>query len=704
MLLFGLACTLLSVAMYQVNARVDSGCGNENGYFEITNLEERTSESVMLGRGWIFVPNVDYVDIDNGSFSYADYESLPHADNVSISTRQGWRNLGDDASWHNCETCPDFNVIERDGKHKITGLYMATLHFERTDTTYHLNVPQANGLVVVYCNGSKLGTMWNRVDEWTPSFGFGYGHVPIIPDENGNAQIILAVSASDSLYNPGIVGMPSIADAGQSYKFVVIPSLWYAVQVTLFFFLLVGGLLIARTHKNKANIFIVLAIELLVLIFTFIDCHFVTQTTVIREISKYITMIAISVLVYLFIYGIYNNSSKDKRHLISKIVSAIIVATGIIYILVAIFNPSVLGTRFPHISGTTFTTLISVISACLIYKLSDQDDSKPFAGMALTSFILFTFYMFSVPGGIYNVPIYTFFFIITNLVVEIFYIVRYVSQARELEETNRRMQYLVKEKTQHISEINRDLFNTNKRLMENEEARKNVLSNVSHDLRTPITAIRGYTELLISNGERMKPEQQKTYLNNIIRRATQMEQIISDIVELTRLESNANEFQFTDVSMSELLEEICMMYEPDLEHTKKKLKLSLPENDLLIVRADPKKISRVIENLVSNAINYTKEEANILVKAWRDGDLSDISSQTVNIDVIDDGIGIPENEIRNVFDRFYRAKNSGQNIKGTGIGLSIVKTIVDHHDAQITVESELGKGTTFHLTMKATYN
>ena len=76
---------------------------------------------------------------------------------------------------------------------------------------------------------------------------------------------------------------------------------------------------------------------------------------------------------------------------------------------------------------------------------------------------------------------------------------------------------------------------------------------------------------------------------------------------------------------------------------------------------------------------------------------------TVNIEISDNGIGIPENEIPMIFDRFYRAKNSGQNIKGTGIGLSIVKTIVDRHDAKISVKSAIGKGTTFLIEMKATY-
>ena len=705
MLLFSLACILFSYAMYGLNARQDSGFSVGNGKFVITDLDSLPSESAVLGNGWIFVPNVDYSDIDNGSFKFEDYLNVPHAENVSISTRYGWKYLGPDAIWQNCDGEPEFNSYERDGKHKITALYLSTVHFDTPEATYHLNVPEANGLVVVYCNGVKLGTLWNRVDEWTSSLGFGYGHVPIIPDENGDARIMIVVSASETLYTPGILGLPSVADAGDSYKYVVVPTLWYAIQVTLFFFLLVGGLLISRTYKHKSSVYLLILIELFVLAFTFIDCHFLTQTSVIREVTKYVTLIMISIFMFLFMNAILRASTEDgKGTAINKILPAIVTIVGLSFIVIVVFNQDILGTKFPHITGIGFSIAVYLLSIVMMLSIYNYESNIIFGTTALTCYVLFFFNLYAVPSGIYDVPVYSFFFIIVNLVVEIYYIVRYVIQSRELEDTNKRMQHLVKEKTQHISEINRDLFNTNKRLMENEAARKNVLSNVSHDLRTPITAIRGYTELLLTSGERMNEAQRTNYLNNIIKRATQMEQIISDIVELTRLESNSNEFQFTDVSISELLDELCMMYESDLEHTKKTLSLSIPETDPLIVRADPKKISRVFENLISNAINYTFEEAEIKVKAWREGDSKDLSSQVIKIDIIDNGIGIHENENANIFDRFYRAKNSGQNIKGTGIGLSIVKTIIDHHDAQITVESTIGMGTTFHITMKATYN
>ena len=144
-----------------------------------------------------------------------------------------------------------------------------------------------------------------------------------------------------------------------------------------------------------------------------------------------------------------------------------------------------------------------------------------------------------------------------------------------------------------------------------------------------------------------------------------------------------------------------MMYEADLQETKKEFTVDLPDDDLLFIKGDPKKLSRVFENLISNAINYTYDEAKIEVRAWRREADKQTPYETINVDIKDNGIGIPENEIPMIFDRFYRAKNSGKNIKGTGIGLSIVKTIIDRHDATISVDSAIGKGTTFHIELKA---
>ena len=304
---------------------------------------------------------------------------------------------------------------------------------------------------------------------------------------------------------------------------------------------------------------------------------------------------------------------------------------------------------------------------------------------------------------VFTIPTYSMIFVVFTIIAEISLVSSYITQQRELQRSAAVLKRQVREKTVFISEINRDLVLTNKRLMEGEAARKNVLSNVSHDLRTPITAIRGYAELMISAQDNLSLEQRNSYLSNIVRRSEQMERIVADIMELARMESSDSDFHFTSVSISEMLDELVVMYSMDLEDTEKHLSLDLPPMDSLIVKADPAKLSRVFENLISNAINYTEPKAEIVVRAWRTGDLSHISTQKVHISVEDNGIGIPEQDIPRIFDRFYRAHNSGINIKGTGLGLAIVKLICDKHDAEIKVTSKLGEGTTFEIIIGASY-
>lgn len=698
-LLFILACVLLSHQLYMINTRRDSGLTFENEKFIIPS----DRQTVYIGENLIFVPNVDYTDIDSQDFLFYDYDNVPYASGVTISPTEGWNNLGPDAEWHNCEDRPQNRVIEREGKNKYCGVYIMTLHFEDPNIAYYLNIPNANGLVGVYCNGDNLGFLWGRSDEWTPTVGFGYNYLPIVPNQDGIAKIMIAVSTNVKINNPGILSLPSITASTDSMAPSVAPALWLMVQLILFLFILIGGLVISRTFKNRSFFYLFIIVECLVLAYTIIDCSFFVIDAYTRELMKFVLFILINTMLFVFIDSFFAAESNVKKHLIVRFPPMSVILTGGFIVLWAIYERPPLTGIFPLVPEAGFIVVVALLTAYNLIAVHYGEDTSFFVTIAVIYQVFFSSNTITNYNRILNVPSYSVFFVIANLTLEFYFISRYVIQARTLEDTMGRMQFLVQEKTMRISEINKDLYNTNKRLMENEQARKNVLSNVSHDLRTPITAIRGYAEMLVSKGDNLNPVQKENYLRNIIRRSEQMERIISDIVELTRLESDANEFQFMDVSISELLDEICMMYEADLLETKKKLVVDLPDDDLLFVKADPKKLSRVFENLISNAINYTYDEALITVKAWREDADKPLSQQRVKIIIQDNGIGIPENEIGMIFDRFYRAKNSGGNIKGTGIGLSIVKTIIDRHDALISVESAIGKGTTFTISMKPTY-
>lgn len=698
-LLFILACVLLSHQLYLINTRRDSGLTFVNDKYVVPD----NPETVYIGENLIFVPNIDYEDIDNQEFLFYDYDDVPYASGVTISPTEGWNDLGPDAEWHNCEGRPDNLVVEREGKHKYCGIYIITLRFEDPNIAYYLNIPDANGLVDVYCNGDNLGFMWGRSDEWTPNIGYGYSYVPIVPNQDGIAKVMIAISTNVKINNPGIISLPSITASTDSMSPSVVPALWLMVQLILFLFIVIGGLVISRTFKNRSFFYVFLVVEFLTLAYTIIDCNFIVLDAYSRELLKFILFILINTTVFIFIDSFFASEDKLKRHLIVRFPPMAVLIAGVLLVLWAIAERPAFSVLFPMLPEALFVIVVALFTAYNLIAVHYGEDISFFVTIAVICQVFFSANSITNYNRIFNVPSYSVFFVIANLTLEFYFISRYVIQSRTLEDTMGRLQFLVQEKTMRISEINKDLYNTNKRLMENEQARKNVLSNVSHDLRTPITAIRGYAEMLVSKGDNLNDVQKDNYLRNIIRRSEQMERIISDIVELTRLESNANEFQFMDVSISELLDEVCMMYEADLADTKKKLKVDIPTEDLLFVKADPKKLSRVFENLISNAINYTYDEALITVKAWRENEDKPLSQQNVKILIQDNGIGIPENEVSMIFDRFYRAKNSGGNIKGTGIGLSIVKTIIDKHNAQISVESAIGKGTSFTISMKPTY-
>lgn len=700
-LLFALACLCISLMINHVNERKDSGLLYSDGIYEIPDLSEGADDAVYIGENYIFVPNIDYTDIDDGSFTYIDLYDVPYASGVSISPTDGWNDLGPDAVWHNTDSAPDMRIIRRDGKEKICGLYILSLYFEDTIDAYYINIPDANGLVRVYCNYDNLGFLWGRRDEWTPVAGFGSGLVPVLPNQHGYAQVVIAVSTNVKMGNPGLLAMPSVIDSGNSLRFSIIPALWYMVQLTLFAFILLGGFLVSRTFKNRLIFYQFIAIEIFALAYTIIDCNYLALDAYNKGMFKYMLFILLNAAVFAYIDSFFITKESKRKFPVLNIAPMVVLVAALIAVVVPFSYGQSFNTWFPVVPETLFTFATGILVTLNMLIFHYGEESSFFVCIVEVCHVFFCVNAITDTSGKYNIPTYTVFLVIANLTLEFYFTSKYVINSRKLEDTMNNMQILVQQKTARITEINEDLSETNRKLLENEEARKNVLSNVSHDLRTPITAIRGYAEILLRTRDNMSDQQKGNYLMNIIRRCEQMETIISDIVELTRLESNANEFRFTDISVCEMLDEICMMYEADLEGTGKHIELEIPEEDLLFVNADPKKLSRVFENLISNAVNYTYDEAAIKVRAWREGAGLPADRQTVNIEIEDNGIGIPENEIPMIFDRFYRAKNSGQNIKGTGIGLSIVKTILDRHDAKIEVRSTIGKGTVFHITMKA---
>ncbi len=686
------------------NTRTDSAIRYDRTTesFVVTE-DDIASGDIFIGDRWILVPNVNADSIYNGSFSYSTYTQMPHIRNVSVSAELGWEDPGEDSEQVNTLNPIEFIEVSEGGRDRISAAYLARIILPSPYHTIRLNLSGINGSAEVFANGVDMGQV--GYDDQDPGLDItcGYRSITLTADENGVIELIIAVKSFSDIYCPGITISPSLGTASTENRLIFTSLVWMIIETLAIFLSALAGMILLKSISNRRLFFIFLAIQIILLLYTMIDTRFIAIDSVSRIILRYTLSIILGFLSYLFVSSLFRNSKLNKFSKFWRIDYLIPLAIGIVLIVLMEADSCVLSDGTMLYLSLIYTLVSS--SVCIfkvLFLYINENNAVVGLSGSVTAFFCFLG-MYPDSMSIYNIPVYSQYFIAALISLEILIVAQYVRRYKYFQEMMEHLRYLVKEKTQHISEINRDLYNTNRRLMENEEARKNVLSNVSHDLKTPITAIRGYAELLIASGPNMKPEQRDMYLNNILKRSYQMEQIVSDIVELTRMESNANEFSFMELSIAELLDELVMMYEADMRNTGKKIELEIPEDDNLIVKADPRKFTRVIENLVSNAVNYSNEEALIRIKAWRSNADLPISEQRIHITVSDNGIGIPEDALPHIFDRFYRAGNSGQNIKGTGLGLSIVKTIIDHHDAEISVESTLGEGTTFHIVMRATY-
>lgn len=669
--------------------------------------------------GWYFVPNVspEIVKTSLERTSVSDFRSNPdywpssvltshhpYAENVRIrDTWRGWTDYNFSADWHNTDSNVEYQHIMIDGTDCLCAAYIGHFECNQDIKSLSLTFHKFNGTAWVFCNGKYIDHIGAR----TPVFNLNAfaDYCTIIP-ENGKLDLVIVVACTSKVTNPGILSEPIIETGTANDVRTVITAGHFAIVILIFFVaIIVGSNIILSSTKNR-KLFVSFFISFAAIFFYYLDdCRFISVDSHIRADLRFILLITASSIAFWENTQFFAGSKPQARFILLKKAHHLVFAVGLAFIILYYIFDIIFGRLSPEFVALLFALATVTLSIFIDLFFYNKENQKVLLWALMFSLMFFALYLAILMDGmiVYTIPTYSNIFVIFSLIAEVTLVSTYLNQQREIKRNAAVLKRQVREKTVFISEINRDLVITNKKLMEGEIARKNVLSNVSHDLRTPITAIRGYAELLLSAQDNLSLEQRNSYLSNIVRRSEQMERIVSDIMELTRMESSDSDFHFTSVSIAEMLDELVVMYSLDLEDTEKHLSLDLPARDSLIVKADPAKLSRIFENLISNAINYTGPQAEIVVRAWRTGDLDHITAQKIHITVEDNGIGIPEQDIPRIFDRFYRAHNSGVNIKGTGLGLAIVKLIIDKHDAEINVTSTLGKGTTFEVVMSASY-
>ncbi|MHC4443055.1 MAG: ATP-binding protein [Planctomycetota bacterium] len=227
------------------------------------------------------------------------------------------------------------------------------------------------------------------------------------------------------------------------------------------------------------------------------------------------------------------------------------------------------------------------------------------------------------------------------------------------------------------------------REIELSKLKSDFVDNVSHELRTPTTSIKLFSEMLMSSRVD-DPQRQQEYYSLLSSEANRLSRMVENMLNFSRIMAGRMHMSRESTEMAEYLTNICRQLEIQARPTGHRIRLHL-DDELPACHIDRDAISRAVANLIANAIKYSPDEREIILTAQRRDDM-------LGITVRDKGIGISNSDLPHVFDRFYRAGNSGsEHIQGTGLGLTIVKDTVERHQGTVRIESQLGKGTVVEL-------
>ncbi len=237
-----------------------------------------------------------------------------------------------------------------------------------------------------------------------------------------------------------------------------------------------------------------------------------------------------------------------------------------------------------------------------------------------------------------------------------------------------------------IKELSDTLQYAQQELSKTDELRRDLMANISHDLKTPLTMIKANAEICKDLHQNNKEKREKD-MDTIITEVNRLTILVNDILSLSKMESLTEELKIENINLKELINDIIKQYSI-LEETEKYTFECIYPKEEIIIKADHKKLEQVLYNLINNAINYTGEDNKVIIKAT--------NKEKIKIEIIDSGKGIKEEEIPYIWDKYYKnQKNHKRNLVGTGLGLSIVKKILEEHKFQYGVQSKEGKGTTF---------
>ena len=220
-----------------------------------------------------------------------------------------------------------------------------------------------------------------------------------------------------------------------------------------------------------------------------------------------------------------------------------------------------------------------------------------------------------------------------------------------------------------------------------------LVAEMVHELRTPLTSIVAYSELLLR--QEVPPEMAREFVETIFQEAQHLADMTNAFLELSRLQSGRTRFQMAPFVIIELVDDVINLLRPQAEERGLTLHVLAPDRRLRVI-GDRERIRQVLVNLASNAIKYNRPDGEVWLELEPLPDAA-----LVRVTVRDTGRGIPERDLPHIFEKFYRVADNEGYAQGTGLGLNIVKQLVEAHGSQMLINSQVGVGTTFSFTLKA---
>lgn len=322
-----------------------------------------------------------------------------------------------------------------------------------------------------------------------------------------------------------------------------------------------------------------------------------------------------------------------------------------------------------------------------------------FAASLLIVRMLFRFHVLEAPGPVLLLGVFVFFSLIVGALFSQVFVRSITRPILEMSDAARKIaagdyDITLKEKTfaEEIQQMEDDFTSMARELASTEMLRSDFVTNVSHEMKTPLAAIKGYATLQLD--PKTTPEQSRAYAQKVLTSTQRLSKLSDDVLLLSQLENEDKDVERETFSLSEQLREAVLLYEPQWSDGKRALGVDFPDDDVYY-DGNADLLFHVWQNIIGNAFKFTKEGDEIAVHLHRDEENGEIV-----VSVEDGGIGMSEEECRRAFEKFYQADRS-RATEGNGLGLTLAKRIVELHGGRIWAESEPGEGTTVTVALPA---